>query len=129
MVDKTRLTTKIERIVYIGLLLSCLLLLTPALASGYANFQTKFMGEIRTVYTTMLNVARVCAAVSVAFGGLKLLLANGEKNAYEQKIEKAKYQIFYSILALAALYMIPAAVQWGVDIGKTVRWNPDPSTW
>lgn len=87
------------------------------------------MAEIRGVFNTILVIGRVCSVVVLAFGGIEFMIANGAKNQYEQKLEKAKTRIIYALIALAALYLLPAMVRMGIDIGKAYRWNPDPSTW
>lgn len=99
---------------------------TPAFASGW---QSTYMAEIKSIYRTVLVLARCGSAVVLAYGAIEFLVASGAKQQYEQKLEKAKMRIVYALIALAALYLLPAVVQMGLNIGRSLRWNPDPASW
>lgn len=87
------------------------------------------MSEIKSIYRTILVLARCGAVVVLAYSAIEFLVASGAKNEYERKLERSKKRIAYALLALAALYLLPAVVQMGLNIGKSVQWNPDPSSW
>lgn len=108
-----------------AIIICCILLCIPAFASTYT---ASFMGEVKSVYRTCLTIARVLAVVSVAGAGLKILFANGEKQAYERTIESAKRQMFISVGALIALYLIPAFIEMGADIGRGIEYHPPTGT-
>lgn len=120
---KIRLVSLITRTTCVVLVL-CVLLCVQAFASGYT---ASYMREVKNVYKTCLTIARVLAVVSVAGAGVKLLFANGEKQAYERTLESAKKQMIISVGALIALYLLPAFIEMGAEIGKGIEYHPPTS--
>lgn len=86
--------------------------------SNEDSFNTVWLEKISEVYGIFLVVATPVGACGIAVSGLKLFTGS-EKDA-----EKAKKQIAWIAMTVAALYLLPAVISLGIDIGKRYGWNP-----
>lgn len=79
---------------------------------------TEYQTKIKDIYNIFIGIAAPCAAVSFAVGALRML--GGD----EREIAAGKKQIVLTLLALAGIFLLPLAVQGGIELGLRYGWSP-----
>lgn len=89
---------------------------------GQSNSETYDLSEygnkIREIYNMFVAIAIPCGAVSVAFGAFRLLSGD------EKMMAKGKRQIAMTIIAIAAIILLPLAIKEGINLGMANGWTP-----
>lgn len=100
----------------LSFLLVSTVLVCPASA---ATLSPEYSSEVWEIYSIGRVISLPLAAVSVAMGAFKML---GD----EKSMAAGRKQIFITLLAVAALIILPSVVKLGLDIGQTYGWDPSP---
>ena len=79
---------------------------------------SNFSSKIDETYKLFRNIALPLAALALAYCGLALLLGS-EKDA-----EVAKKRIFFILLAIVVLYLLPLIVKEAMNVGAKYAWSP-----
>lgn len=79
---------------------------------------TEYGDGVGDVYEMLVNIAFPLAAVSFAAGAFRMITGG------ERDIESGQKQMIMTLLALAAIIMLPLAVKAGMTLGKTYGWSP-----
>ncbi len=99
---------------------------SPANASNvwsgtYANANwdlTSLLDRIMDVYNLIKAICAPLAVCSIAGGGFEVLFGN------EQEQSKGMARIKYTLMAVAAIFLLPAAINIGYDLAKNFMWDP-----
>lgn len=114
----------------IGTVLICVLAVTslssPAYASDvwsgtYANADwdlTGLLDRIMAVYNLIKAICAPLAVCSIAGGGFEILFGN------EQEQSKGMTRIKFTLMAVAAIFLLPAVINIGYDLAKNFMWDP-----
>ena len=98
-----------------------MLLVCRAEAAGSGSTAITLSSDYSTKIWEVYSVGRVVclplAAVSVGMSAFKLL---GD----EKSQTVGKKQFYITLMAVAAMYILPYVIKLGVDLGKTYAWNP-----
>ena len=92
------------------------LLVCRAEAAG-STLSSDYSAKIWEAYTVGRVICLPLAAVSVGMSAFKLL---GD----EKSQAVGKKQFYITLMAVAAMYILPYVIKLGVDLGKTYGWNP-----
>lgn len=87
-------------------------------ASAMSEMSSKF----RQAYDVICSVATVLAALGLAASALEILAGS---MISDSELSKLKKRVFYIIIALAAIYLLPNAIAMGMSIGKAHQWTPN----
>lgn len=85
--------------------------------SSGVTLSSDYSTKIWEAYTIGRVICLPLAAVSVAISAYKLL---GD----EKSQAVGKKQLTITLLAVAAMYILPYAIKLGVDLGKAYGWDP-----
>ncbi len=104
-----------------------LCLSSPAFASNvwsgtHANDNwnlTGFLDRIMDVYNLIKAICAPLAVCSIAGGGFEVLFGN------EQEQSKGIARIKYTLMAVAAIFLLPAVINIGYDLAKNFMWDPN----
>jgi hypothetical protein len=102
-------------------------LTSPAFASNvwsgtHANDSwdlTGFLDRIMDVYNLIKAICAPLAVCSIAGGGFEVLFGN------EQEQSKGMARIKYTLMAVAAIFLLPAVINIGYDLAKNFMWDPN----
>lgn len=107
--------TRLTRFLTSFLLISTVLVCPVAAADLSPNYSSK----VWEIYSIGRKISLPLAAISFAMGAFKML---GD----EKSMAAGRKQLFITLLAVAALIILPSVVKLGLDIGQTYGWNPAP---
>lgn len=82
---------------------------------------TRFGGVIQSIYNAVLTLCVPIGAISFTTAGFRLL--GNEKSA-----EAGKKQLVITVMAVAAICILPAIVMLGINIGQDYGWDPTMAT-
>lgn len=79
---------------------------------------TEFRDKVGEIYNLAIKISIPCGAVSFAFGAFRLLTGD------EKAMEKGKNQMIFTVVAVAAIILLPLVVRAGIELGRTYGWTP-----
>lgn len=79
---------------------------------------TEFRDKVGEIYALAVKISIPCGAVSFAFGAFRLLTGD------EKAMEKGKNQMIFTVIAVAAIILLPLVIRAGIDLGRTYGWTP-----
>lgn len=79
---------------------------------------TGLLDRIMDVYNLIKAICAPLAVCSIAGGGFEVLFGN------EQEQSKGMARIKYTLMAVAAIFLLPAAINIGYDLAKNFMWDP-----
>lgn len=94
--------------------------IAPALAATDTNFGPMF-SAMDVAFSWVQRLFLIGAVLSIASYAITFFGYTGE--AKEQRLDAAKTRIKLTCIACAAVYLIPAAIAFGKDIAKDLRWT------
>mgnify|MGYP005806396399 FL=1 len=108
-----------------AIMVACLT--SPAFASNvwsgtHANDSwdlTGFLDRIMDVYNLIKAICAPLAVCSIAGGGFEVLFGN------EQEQSKGMARIKYTLMAVAAIFLLPGVINIGYDLAKNFMWDPN----
>lgn len=112
-------------------LASCVMMIayltSPVYASNvwsgtYANVgwdMSGFLDRIMDIYNLIKAICAPLAVCSIAGAGFEVLFGN------EQEQAKGMARIKYTLMAVAAIFLLPAAINIGYDLAKNFMWDPN----
>ena len=90
------------------------------LAPGYASaLPASYSEKVWEAYTVGRAVSLPLATVSFAMGAYKML--GDEKTA-----AAGRKQLYLTLMAVAAMIILPSVILMGIELGKRYGWNPAP---
>lgn len=92
--------------------------LEDELAGGTEHELAEYRDSVRDTYGILVQIAYPLAAISFAAGAFRMITGG------EREVEAGQKQMFYTLLALAAIILMPYAVEAGMNLGKTYGWSP-----
>lgn len=121
--EKGRRTLGIAAIgLFAGMCLS-----SPAYASnvwsgtfgGQGWDMSEFLDRIMAAYNLIKAICAPLAVCSIAGSGFEVLFGN------EQEQAKGLARIKYTLMAVAAIFLLPVAINIGFDLAKNFMWDPN----
>lgn len=79
---------------------------------------TGLLDRIMDIYNLIKAICAPLAVCSIAGGGFEVLFGN------EQEQSKGVARIKYTLMAVAAIFLLPAAINIGYDLAKNFMWDP-----
>lgn len=80
---------------------------------------------IEEVYETAKIISIPLAAVSFATAAMKMLgLGIWSAKQGDREMDSGKRQLIFTVLAVAALWLLPSVISLGVNLGKGHEWDP-----
>ena len=80
---------------------------------------TGFLDRIMDIYNLIKAICAPLAVCSIAGGGFEVLFGN------EQEQSKGMARIKYTLMAVAAIFLLPAVINIGYDLAKNFMWDPN----
>lgn len=80
---------------------------------------TGFLDRIMDAYNLIKAICAPLAVCSIAGGGFEVLFGN------EQEQSKGMARIKYTLMAVAAIFLLPAVINIGYDLAKNFMWDPN----
>lgn len=121
-------TEKVRRMIGITAigLFAAMCLSSPAYASniwsgtygGEGWDMSEFLARIMDAYNLIKAICAPLAVCSIAGGGFEVLFGN------EQEQGKGLSRIKYTLMAVAAIFLLPVAINIGFDLAKNFMWDP-----
>ena len=97
---------------------------TFALADGELSAVPRLGSEINSVYRIFRSVSIAAGTVSFAIGAIRLMIAATDSD----EAQRAKKQMLYTLLAVAALVLLPTVIRWSISAAKSAGLVYDPGT-
>lgn len=80
---------------------------------------TEMKTAFESVWKMMCNIAYPLATVGIIWSATKMMMVGDEKDG-----ARARKQMVYCLLTVAALLILPVVVEVGIDIGLNYGWDP-----
>lgn len=101
------------------LLISCMTIFTSAEDDGSANSdEQSYNSAVANIGVTIQRAGLAIGAVGISFCAIKFIWGNDQESA------KAVRLAIYIGMAVAALYLLPAVMKLGRQIGRGHKWDP-----
>lgn len=78
-----------------------------------------FLDRVMDAYNLIKAICAPLAVCSIAGGGFEVLFGN------EQEQSKGVARIKYTLMAVATVFLLPAAINIGYDLAKNFMWDPN----
>lgn len=79
---------------------------------------TAFRDKVGEIYNLAVKISIPCGAIAFSAGAFRLLTGD------EKAMEKGKSQMIFTLVAIAAIILLPVVVKAGIELGSTYGWKP-----
>jgi len=86
---------------------------------GQSWSMVEWWKEIQVAYNSFRSISLGLGTVSVALGAMNIMM-----NSDEKKQAQGKEQIKITIIAVAAIFLLPLFIQWGFELISGHQWDP-----
>lgn len=108
--------------IFLILAMVCLCMITAFAADEVPEAVTteiaSFLDEIKDFYDFAASIALPIATVAISWSGLNALLGDS------RDMERAATTLKWVVIALAALYLLPSVISYGIKIFEDSGWDP-----
>lgn len=90
------------------------------------EFKSDLTSEINSILSMVRTIGASLAALAAVWTFFKMMVTDDENET-----SRYKKQLTYIIIAIGALCLLPAVVNWAMKLfgNNSWAWDPDPSSW